>query len=374
MSLTRWQEPNLSRAPFVNERPVRRLAVTLWVLFAVVAGIAAWQSRSSRQETSSRVAELVRLNSETVSARERAVSLESELRKADLTAQNERTEFLNRRLAERTFSWSNLLESLTQAMPRGVRLMQLSPEGFTTERLRATNKPKSAATTRVAMRITGEAEDTEALLEFIDRLFQHPAFDRPNLAREAEKKDLRIQFQLAVTYLPEVAGQLGTGRVPEVTPAVASARPGGAPAGAPSSAASAAAAASGERATIGARPASPAQSLATAGRPARNVAGGAGGAGDAKPGAGRPGLAGEKAAPQGGTRAEDPRMLGGDESSAENLPVTPGRSGSGFRAGSTPPGGAAPSTSSPGAGAGRFPANVMPTPLRPYASSTGGGQ
>ncbi len=374
MSLTRWQEPNLSRAPFVNERPVRRLAVTLWVLFAVVAGVAAWQSRSSRQETSSRVAELVRLNSETVSARERAASLESELRKADLTAQNERTEFLNRRLAERTFSWSNLLESLTQAMPRGVRLMQLSPEGFTTERLRATNKPKSAATTRVAMRITGEAEETEALLEFIDRLFQHPAFDRPNLAREAEKKDLRIQFQLAVTYLPEVAGQLGGGRVPEVTPAVASARPGGAPAGAPSSSANAAAVAREERATTGAGATSPAQSLATAGRAARNAVGGAGGAGDAKPGAGRPGLAREKAAPQGGTRAEDPRLLGGDEAAAEDLPVTPGRGGSGFRAGSTSPAGAAPSTSSPGVGAGRFPANVMPTPLRPYASSTGGGQ
>ena len=45
MSQVRWQEPNLARAPFVNERPVRRLAVTLWVLFAIVGGLGVWQSQ-----------------------------------------------------------------------------------------------------------------------------------------------------------------------------------------------------------------------------------------------------------------------------------------------------------------------------------------
>ena len=74
MSRTRWQEPNLARAPFVNERPVRRLAVTLWLRFALVGGLAAWQAVASRQATSARLAELARLNTEAAAARERVGS------------------------------------------------------------------------------------------------------------------------------------------------------------------------------------------------------------------------------------------------------------------------------------------------------------
>ena len=46
---------------------------------------------------------------------------------------------LVRRLAERSFSWSGLLEKLSQTMPRGVRLMRLSPEGFVRERGKSSN-------------------------------------------------------------------------------------------------------------------------------------------------------------------------------------------------------------------------------------------
>ncbi|MEO8198563.1 MAG: PilN domain-containing protein, partial [Thermoanaerobaculia bacterium] len=355
--------PNLARAPFVNERPVRRLAVTLWVLFALVGGLAVWQSRASRQQSTTRLAELVRLNSEIVSARERAATLERELRSANLPAQNERTEFLNRRLAERSFSWSSLLESLTAVMPRGVRLVRLSPDGFASDRRRGGASPRTAAATHVAIRISGEAEETEALLEFVDRLFQNPAFDRPSLSRESEKKDLKIQFELTVAYLPEVAGQLAAGTT-GATPA--------APATGARSAASGlqAGGLSGSSNASALAPSTLAADVAATGRP-RPASGAATGA--SVWGDGRAAGGDEKAETDVRGRSAVTTPAGGGRLSgvpAGGVPAMGGTAGGGFRPQSAVPPGAAPSA----AGGGRFPDNVMPTPLRPYASSTGGGR
>lgn len=382
MSASRWQEPNLARNPFVNERPVRRLAILLWVLALLAGGAGFWMSRSIRLETGARVADLARLNAATVSDRDRAVRLEAELRSANLPAQNARAEFLNRRIAERSFSWNGLLETLTGAMPRGVRLVRLAPEGFTRERGRVQADAQTAATTRVALRIFGEAEETEALLEFVDRLFAHPAFDKPNLSRESARKDLKIQFDIAVDYLPQAAAQGAT-----------------ASAAGTSGAADPAATAAGLPATAGA----PAAAAVAAAPVAAAVAGapeGAGKPGTGGSGAGRALPSSRPAAAGGSGRAAagaipsreelgvDPKEVetgsgaargGAAASGASRMGGFPAGSAPGLRGGGTAaagPRGGSTAQPAPGAGAGgkSFPTNVMPTPLRPYASSTGGGR
>ena len=357
MSAARWQEPNLARAPFVNERPVRRLGIALWVLFAIVGGASLWLSQTIRRETGTRVAELARLNSETISSRERAVTLEAELRRADLPAQNEHAEFLNRRLAERTFSWNGLLETLAGVMPRGVRLMGLSPEGFARERGRKIADVETPATTRVALRISGEAEETEALLEFVDRLFEHPAFDRPNLSRESERKDAKIQFDLTVDYLPQIAGQ------PELLAAAGdgSAEQGsGAPASGRAPAASLAEIAAGPAGSEGGVPAADPGRVQGSGPAASKLA-----AGSVR----RPADEVGRSAPVGAERAAGAASAwGADESAGDPAAaaVAPG--------GRARPGSLAPGVPPGATGGTRFPASVMPTPLRPYASAVGGGR
>ncbi len=365
MSATRWQEPNLSRAPFVNERPVRRLAVTLWLLFAITAFAGLWMSQTIRRETGTRLAELVRLNAGTVAARERATALEAELRRADLPAQNVRTEFLNRRIAERSFSWNRLLETLTQELPRGVRLMRLSPQGFTRERGRARTVNPTAATTRVALKITGEAEETEALLEFVDRLFKHPAFDHPNLSRESGKKDFKIQFELSVDYLPQLAEPGPTAAATAATTATpetaGSARTAVVAPGAPAYAPQAAA---------GASPAAkPRLPMPRAGAvPGGHDKAAAGAAGEP---AGATEFADDQPEPQSARRGAG---IGGSAGSGETgragvVPAAPfpGRGGSG---GGSQPGFPGAPAAQPGTD-GKFPFNVLPTALKPYASSTG---
>ncbi|MEO7795674.1 MAG: PilN domain-containing protein [Thermoanaerobaculia bacterium] len=378
MSAPRWQEPNLARAPFVNERPVRRLAVALWLLFAIVGGLGAWQSRASRQDAGTRMAELVRLSKESVNAREQAVTLESDLRSANLVAQNERAEFLNRRLAERSFSWSSLLETLAQTMPRGVRLMRLSPESFASEPRNSTAKAQVGKRTRVALRISGEAEETEALLEFVDRLYQHPAFEKPNLARESEKKDLKLQFELAVAYLPEVAGELAAmaaggrpapaadGARQTLAGTVGAASP-GAPGGGPMPSVVPGAGSAG--------PASTLRGATGAGRPTSGANAGASFP-EWKSGS-SPAPADDPGSPENGgmpSRGSVPNGAGklsaggaGAQGGGEFTPVA-GAPGSAVR-----PGAAAPPSGAP-SGGGRFPENVLPTPLKPYASTTGGGR
>lgn len=357
MSAARWQEPNLARAPFVNERPVRRLGIALWVLFAIVGGASLWLSQTIRRETGTRVAELARLNSETISSRERAVTLEAELRRADLPAQNEHAEFLNRRLAERTFSWNGLLETLAGVMPRGVRLMGLSPEGFARERGRKVADAETPATTRVALRISGEAEETEALLEFVDRLFEHPAFDRPNLSRESERKDARIQFDLTVDYLPQIAGQ------PELLAAAgdgAAEQGSGAPASGRAPAASLAEIAAGPAGSEGGVPAADPGRVQGSGPAVSKLA-----AGSAR----RPADEVGRPAPAGAERAAGAVSAWGADESAGDPAAAAVAPGGRARPGSLSPG------VPPGATGGtRFPASVMPTPLRPYASAVGGGR
>jgi len=195
-------DPNLASAPFLNARPVERLALFLWVLALVVGGAAYWSTASSRQEAGARRAELERLSAETGALRERARQLHAELEASDLAARNERTLFLNQRIAERAFSWNDLIDAMGEVLPRGVRLRDLTPEGFQVQSGTRRASEESKATSRVNLRISGEAEEGEALLEFVDRLYRHPAFDKPNLARESAKKDQQLEFSLGVAYIP----------------------------------------------------------------------------------------------------------------------------------------------------------------------------
>lgn len=195
-------DPNLASTPFVNARPVERLSALLWVLALAVGALAYWSTSSSRQEAASRRAGIEQLSAETAALRERATRLRAELEGGDLAGRNERTLFLNQRIAERAFSWNDLIDALGEVLPRGVRLRDLTPQGFGVTSGGRRASAESPATSAVTLRISGEAEDGEALLEFVDRLYRHAAFDEPNLERESTQKNLQLEFSLGVDYVP----------------------------------------------------------------------------------------------------------------------------------------------------------------------------
>ena len=166
--------------------------------------------------------------------RERAAvgRLQARLAQLDLAQQNEQVEFLNRKIAERTFSWSLLFDRLTETMPDGVRLIQLQPAAISGERERSRARTGTEAelaaplaSDRVPLVIAAEAKSDEEMLQFVDNLFGHLSFTNPNLLQEARNDEGdRIKFNVHVTYLPRnptpgVTVEEGLEVVEEETPA-----------------------------------------------------------------------------------------------------------------------------------------------------------
>lgn len=191
---------NLARRPFVNARPVRRLTALLWVLGAgllVLNVLLYWQYFSYNDDSQH---EREALRQRIARHQEQITANQAALAQADLRQQNTQVDFLNRKIAERTFPWSRLFDHLEEVLPNDVRLQSLAPnpdEGRT--RGGETVLPGG----RVRMKIVGLAKTVEAELELIDRLFAHPSFERPRLQGDSEVQGGNLRFTLQVTYFPE---------------------------------------------------------------------------------------------------------------------------------------------------------------------------
>jgi len=208
---------NLAQQPFVNRRPVQRISLLLWILslvLAVVNGFLYWGYVSGQGAAETGLQEvIVELQDESrllVSAGERLEGLETD-------ELNEKIAFVNLRIQQRTFSWSRLFDVLAATMPDDVRLSSLAPR-FEREDRRGRRISRSRSSD-VELDIRGQAKSSQALLEFLDRLFAHPAFDDPDLHQEQVSQDRQgIEFSISTNYRPD-AGDSDGAAVGEPAPA-----------------------------------------------------------------------------------------------------------------------------------------------------------
>jgi Tfp pilus assembly protein PilN len=205
--------PNLAHQPFVNHRPVRRLALLAWV--AAVALLASnswlyWSAFASRGEQRS---ELEQLEARTADERAHLEAALVTLERFDLDWQRDQIAFLNARIAERTFSWSALFDDLAEVLPTSVRVERLTPEiGSRRGHGRGLRKPGDAVTLEIA----GVAQRDDALLDLVDGFFAHERFSRPNLRVEARQQGGQVTFSMSVVYRPaERAAEAGEAEASE---------------------------------------------------------------------------------------------------------------------------------------------------------------
>lgn len=194
---------NLAARPFLNTRPVRRVTLLLWIaggLFFAANLALYWQHFTGFED--SRV-ELADLEARIAAEGERIRRLEAELGELDLEWQNEQVEFLNARIAERTFPWSRLFDHLAEVLPNEVRLFRLSPRVASERRSRGRARGATQVPERMFLGIDGAARSGEALFAFVDAMFAHPSFERPNPTSEATADSGVLAFRLDVTYLRE---------------------------------------------------------------------------------------------------------------------------------------------------------------------------
>ena len=119
---------NLASRPFANTRPLRRVAVLLWIVgaaLAAVAGALYWRSFFGIEGGREKIAAVDR---SLAAEQRRLAAAEQALAGMDLRQQNVEASYLEARLRERTFPWSALFEHLAQVLPRHVRLSSLAPQ------------------------------------------------------------------------------------------------------------------------------------------------------------------------------------------------------------------------------------------------------
>ena len=193
---------NLAERPFVNERPVRRTAMLLWIVGAtlLVLNVGVYERHWSGQQEKRATIDLIesRRTDETNKLRELQVQF------ADLGVddQNSQIQFLNTQIAKRTFSWSNLMDRLAEVLPETVQLRRVTPRVTDSDDSRRSRAGVGSENT-VTVEMSGVARSDEALLAFVDALFAHPIFAAPNLANESQQEGNLDQFSLSVLYLPD---------------------------------------------------------------------------------------------------------------------------------------------------------------------------
>ncbi len=188
---------NLASRPFSNQTPVLRVAIALGLAAVLLTGLNAvlyWSYFSGSGEDAR--TELAAIDGEIARTDTELREVDRAITNYDLSAMRSQVDFLNLRIAERTFAWSQLFEDLGEVLPAQVRLVRLSPRlGRTT---------RGGAPTKVLLSIEGAARNDEGVLALIDGLFAHPRFEDPDPSREARREG-ELRFSLSVTYKPQIA-------------------------------------------------------------------------------------------------------------------------------------------------------------------------
>lgn len=208
---------NLARRPFVNTRPVTRVSVLLWALglLLLLGNISLfWNYLSGSAD---RRAELESLEQDIQRQNQTISQLQERLASLDLEQQNRQVRFLNRKIAERTFSWSLLFDRLAEVLPDDVRLVRLAPKAVRKPGSREEDE-EEPGDDRVQLIIQAVSRSDEGPFELVRRLFAHASFEDPDIPREtlSENGDT-VDFDVQVTYIPgEQAPAAGDTAAPEV--------------------------------------------------------------------------------------------------------------------------------------------------------------
>jgi Tfp pilus assembly protein PilN len=181
---------NLAARPYRDYRPYIAVMAVGWLLVALMAlnNLDTWyryqhDTKTTRDETAAleRQAAVERTKLQTSQQRLHSINV------ALMTAQ---TQYVNSRLAERAFSWSELLDRLERVLPDDVRLISISP---------SFNKNGLVHLTLACVGKTGTS-----LVKTLDNFNRDEHFSRPFPNSENETTT-GFNFGIGVDYRPTIA-------------------------------------------------------------------------------------------------------------------------------------------------------------------------
>jgi hypothetical protein len=181
---------NLASRPFRDYRPVYAVVVvtSLIVAFMMLNNFDTWY-RYQRDTKSTRT-DISRYETQIEQERRRAEVANRQIKTIDLTALGKQSKFVNAQLAERAFSWSELLDRLEATMPNDVRINSVAPS-FSDDG-------------QVHLTLSCEAKSTNGMIGTINRFNNSPYFYKPFPTNE-DMTESGFRFGLGVDYRPSIS-------------------------------------------------------------------------------------------------------------------------------------------------------------------------
>ena len=182
---------NLAARPYRDYRAFNAVVVLVSLLIAVIAWADIDTVLRYRQETTSTRTKIAQLQRQTEEEQRRADAANQRIRSIDIRRLGSQASFANARLAERAFSWSELLDRLERVLPDDVRITSVSP-GFDKNGL-------------IHLTLVCEGKQGDSMVRTMTRLYSDSAhFSNPFPQMEDHAGDL-WRFNITVDYRPSIA-------------------------------------------------------------------------------------------------------------------------------------------------------------------------
>ena len=180
---------NLAARPYRDYRPLYAVIVvlSLAIAFLMLNNIDTYYRYVRETETTRQ--EIATIESRIKQEQSRAEAARTQIAAIDLEQLATQTHFINAQLAERAFSWSELLDRLEEVVPLNVRIISIAPT-FSDEGV-------------VTLRLVCEAKSAEAMVATMDRFQASPHFANPFPSTDQVTPGGH-RFDLAVNYRPSI--------------------------------------------------------------------------------------------------------------------------------------------------------------------------
>jgi hypothetical protein len=183
---------NLAARPYRDYKPVYAVVVvaSLLIAFLMLNNIDTYyryvrDTRNTRNE-------IAAIDAQTRQEKNRAEVATRQIGTMDLNTLSKQSKFVNAQLAERAFSWSELLDRLEGVLPANVRITNVSPQ--------------FAENGLVHLNLTCEGKMPDSMLSTINRFQKDQHFANPfPTGQEAMPAGAGFRFLVGVDYRPTIA-------------------------------------------------------------------------------------------------------------------------------------------------------------------------
>ena len=180
---------NLASRPYRDYRPVYAVVVVSSILIAYLMLNNVDTYYRYIRDTKTTRSKIADLDRQAEMEQRQTQQVTERLRSFNLKVLSEQTQFVNARLAERAFSWSELLDRLENVVPNDVRLESISPtfskDGF------------------VHLTIIALGKNSQSMVHTLDR-FNHDLHFASAFPSSEDRTDHGYHFGVSLDYRPSI--------------------------------------------------------------------------------------------------------------------------------------------------------------------------